>query len=244
MIELLELRPGDRLLEVAAGPGEPGFQALPHVLPGGSLLSTDAAPEMVEAARRRAQELSLTDVGFAVEDAAAMSLPDDAFDRVLCRFGLMLVPDMERAASEIARVVRPGGRAVLAVWASSHVNSWMTAAGRAARALELAPPPDYDAPGPFRLSDEGKLRAVLTGGRLEILAVEDVALTWQASSLDVWWESTRDISRALAGLLERLSEDQAATLRATAEAYLHEYQADDGSLTVPGVARIVVATPR
>ncbi len=68
---------------------------LPRIQPGGELISTDGAPEMVEAARRRAAELGLTGVRFGVEDAATLSLSDDAVDRVVCRFGIMLVPDME-----------------------------------------------------------------------------------------------------------------------------------------------------
>jgi SAM-dependent methyltransferase len=243
MVELLEPRPGHRILELAAGPGETGFLALPGIQPDGELLSTDAAPEMVEAARRRAVELGLTDVRFGVEDAADLSLPDDAADGILCRFGLMLVPDMGRVADEIARVLRPGGRAVLAVWASSRLNPWMTATGRAALELGLSEPPDHDAPGPFRLSDPAELRSVVLAGGLEIECVEDVQVGWAAGSLDEWWETTRDTSRMLTILLERLSADQVAALRLRAEAHLHEYLADDGSLTVPGLARVIVATP-
>ena len=81
-------------------------------------MSTDVAPEMVDAARRRAAELGLEHVSFAVEDAASLSFEDDAFDGLLCRWGLMLVPDMDAVAAEMRRVVRPGGRIAVAVWAS------------------------------------------------------------------------------------------------------------------------------
>ena len=147
---------------------------LPLIQPGGALLSTDVAPEMVDVARRRAAALGLEGVEFAVEDAAKLSLADASVDGVLCRFGMMLVPDMERAAAEMARVLRPGGRAVLAVWASSRVNPWMTAAGRAALELGLTDPPDPEAPGPFRLADPERLRSVVESGGLEIQVVEEV----------------------------------------------------------------------
>ena len=147
MVDLLEPSTGQRILELAAGPGETGFLALARIQPGGELLSTDAAPEMVEAARRRALELGLASVCFSVEDAANLSLDDDAVDGILCRFGLMLVPDMEGMAGEIARVLRPGGRAVLAVWASSRLNPWITAAGRAALALGTRSHPTSRRPG-------------------------------------------------------------------------------------------------
>jgi SAM-dependent methyltransferase len=243
MVELLEPRPGHRILELAAGPGETGFRALPKIQPYGELLLTDVAPEMVDAARRRADELGLTNVRFGVEDAANLSLLDDAFDGVLCRFGLMLVPEMERVASEISRVLRPGGLVVLAVWASSQLNPWMTATGRAALELGLSEPPDHDAPGPFRLSDPDRLRSIVQAGGLQIEGLEDAPVTWDAISLDEWWETTCDMSPTLTSLLERLPSDKAAGLRLGAEAHLQEYLHDDGSLTVPGLARVVVATP-
>jgi len=242
MIELLDPQPGQQLLELAAGPGETGFRALPRIQPGGELLSTDVAPEMVEVARRRAAELGLENVRFEVENAAELSLADDAFDAVLCRFGLMLVPEMDRAAAEIGRVLRPGGWAVLAVWASSRLNPWMTATGRAALELGLVAAPDHDAPGPFRLSDPDRLRSVVAAAGLRIERVEEVPVAWAASSLDEWWETSRDTSRMLTTLIERLTPDETVALRARSETYLEEYVADDGSIAVPGLARVVAAT--
>lgn len=244
MVELLEPRPGQRILDLAAGPGETGFKVLPSIQPAGELLSTDAAPEMVEVARRRAAALGLEGVEFAVEDAANLSLSDASVDGIVCRFGLMLVPDMERAAAEIARVLRPGGRLVLAVWASSSVNPWITAAGRAALDLGFAEPPDHDAPGPFRLGDPERLRSVVESGGLEIELVEEVGVSWSADSADAWWETTRDTSRMLSTLLESLSPAEVIALRDRAAELLREFAAEDGSLSVPGLARIVVATRR
>ena len=92
MIELLDPQPGHTVLEIAAGPGATGFQVLPRIQPGGDLISTDAAPEMVDVARRRAAELGLSDVSFAVEDAANLSFDDNSSDGILCRFGIMPSP--------------------------------------------------------------------------------------------------------------------------------------------------------
>ncbi len=242
MIELLDPQPGQLLLELAAGPGETGFRALPRIQPDGELLSTDVAPEMVEVARRHAAALGLDNIRFEVENAAELSLGDDTIDAVLCRFGLMLVPEMDRAAGEIGRVLRPGGRAVLAVWASSRLNPWMTATGKAALELGLVDAPNHDDPGPFRLSDPDRLRSVVEAAGLQIERIEEVPVAWAASSLDEWWETSRDTSRMLGMLVERLTPDETRALREHSESYLQEYVADDGSIAVPGLARVVAAT--
>jgi SAM-dependent methyltransferase len=241
LVELLDPRPGQTLLEVAAGQGDTGFLALPRILPGGHLLTTDVAPEMLEAARRRAAELRLDDVTFAVEDAAALTLDDASVDGVLCRWGLMLVPDVEAAAAEIGRVLRPRGRAAVAVWAEPDRNEWMTAPGRSALELGLMERPDPDAPGPFRLSADGRLVSLLGEAGLLVETVDDVPLVWRASSLEAWWAITRDLSRMLVLLLQRLTPDEADAVRRGAERRLERYLQPDGSLAVPGLTRVALA---
>jgi SAM-dependent methyltransferase len=242
LVELLDPRPGETILELAAGPGDTGLLAAGALAPGGRLVSTDVAPEMVEAARRRAAELALGElVSFAVEDMESLSFADASFDGALCRWGLMLVPDMQAAATEIARVLRPEGRIALAVWADPDDNDWMTAAGRSALELGLVERPDPDAPGPFRLAREGALESLLTEAGLAVERVEDVSVTWRAASLDAWWEIARDTSRSLAVILESTTAEDAEAIRAGAERRLERYVEADGSLTVPGRTYVALA---
>ena len=241
MVALLDPAPGDTVLELAAGPGDTGFIAAERLGPDGLLLSTDVAPEMVAAARRRAAELGVENVEFRVEDASSIDLPDASVDGVICRFGVMLVPDPSRALSEIVRVLRPGGRVVLAVWASSDANDWMTAAGRSALELGLSERPDPSAPGPFRLADPDELRRLVTEAGLRVETLESVGVTWRAASLDEWWRNVRDLSRMLATLLERVTPDEGAAVRAGGERRLAQYVAEDGSLEVPGLAWALLA---
>lgn len=241
MVDLLDPRPGERLLEVAAGPGDTGFLAAARVAPDGSLLSTDAIPAMVDAARRRAGELDLDNVAFAVNDAAELALDDASFDGALCRFGVMLVPDCDAAARELARVLRPGGRVAVAVWAESERNPWITAAGRAALRLGLADRPDPEAPGPFRLAAPGRLAELLASAGLDVVAEEEVGVTWRASSLEESWGLTLDTSRTLALLVASLSPTDVARVRVGMEERLAAFVDDTGAVAVPGVARVVLA---
>lgn len=241
LVELLEPRPGHTIVDLAAGPGDTGFLAAPLVEPGGRLVTTDVAPEMLDVARRRAAELGLEGVDFQIEDLADLSFDDAAVDGILCRWGLMLVPDMDAAAAEIRRVLRPGGRAALAVWGSPEDNDWMTAPGRSALELGLVERPDPAAPGPFRLSADGALAAVLGSAGLAVETVDDVGLLWRSPSLDEWWDAVKDTSRMLSTLLERLSADEARAVRAGAERRLGAWVQADGSVAVPGVARVARA---
>jgi len=240
LVELVDPAPGQTILELAAGPGDTGFLAAEKLGPSGTLLSTDVAPEMVEAAQRRAAELGVENAEFRVLDAAAIDLPDAFVDGVICRFGLMLVVDVEKAFAEIARVLRPGGRAAIAVWGPPDDNDWITAGGRAALALGLMERPDPDAPGPFRLHEVERLLGLATAAGLTVETLEDVPVHWRARSLDEWWETTRDTSRMLSLLLERLDEARAAELEAESRARLAGYVSADGSLEVPGLARAVL----
>lgn len=241
LVELLDPAPGEHVLEVAAGPGDTGFLAAARLRPGGRLHSTDAIPAMVAAARRRAAELGLEDVEFSVADAVDLPFGDAAFDGVLCRFGVMLVPDCASATREVARVLRPGGRAAIAVWAEGERNPWMTAVGRAALRLGLMERPDPDAPGPFRLSAPGQLRGLLEDAGLDVRLEHEVAVLWRAASLDEWWEIARDTSRMLALLVERLSGDEVERVLAGAGELLAPYTDASGALAVPGVARVALA---
>jgi len=116
MIRELGPQPGDTVLELAAGAGDIGFEAAAIVGETGRLISTDFSPAMLEAAQRRGAELGIENVEYRVMDAEHLELDADSVDRVLCRFGYMLMADPAAALAETRRVLRPGGRLALAVW--------------------------------------------------------------------------------------------------------------------------------
>ena len=244
LVELCELRGDETVLELAAGPGETGFAAAARLQAGGRLISTDFAPEMVEVARRRGSALGLENVEYSTMDAMAIDLADASVDVVLCRFGVMLTPDPVVTLGEIHRVLKPGGRASLAVWAEADRNLWISASGTAARELGLAPPPEPDAPGPFRLADKTRLHALVDGAGLDVGTLEEVPVDWHADSLDEWWATVVDTSPTLAVLAAEAATDELARLRAAAETRVAPFVSPDGSLTLPGAAIAVGATRR
>lgn len=241
MVELLGPRPGETLLELAAGVGDTGFLAAPRLAPGGRLVSTDVAPEMVAAAAERAAELGLDDVETAVCDAEGIPFADESVDAVACRFGLMLVPDPGRALVEIRRVLRPEGRTALAVWAGGRENPSLSAVGYAAVELGLLDRPGPDAPGPFRLADPQKLHGLVSAAGLSLRTAEDVTVTWRYESLEDWWATTLDLSSTVRRLLQSVPGDGIESLRERAAGMLERFTQPGGRLAVPGRARVVLA---
>jgi SAM-dependent methyltransferase len=116
--------PGEVVLDVACGTGVVAVAAARAVGPGGRVLGVDLADAMVNASRQRAQHLALGQVAFERMDAEQLQLPDADFDLALCALGLMYVPDPDTALRELHRVLRPGGRTVLAVWGERAHCGW------------------------------------------------------------------------------------------------------------------------
>lgn len=149
MVDSIDPRPGQRVLELAAGPGETGFIAARELGDEGRLISTDQSSEMVEVARRRAADLGLRNIDFAVVDAQQIDLQPDSFDAVLCRFGYMLMGDPDAALAGTRRVLRSGGRLAMATWDTSDRNLWMAVPVIQLVSRGALPMPDPTAPGPF-----------------------------------------------------------------------------------------------
>jgi ubiquinone/menaquinone biosynthesis C-methylase UbiE len=118
------LRDGERVLDVACGTGLVSFAAARAVGASGEVLGVDLSGGMVDAARERGLQREVSNAAFVRMDAEALALPDASFDVVLCALGLMYVPEPEQALREMRRVLRPGGRLVVAVWGERARCAW------------------------------------------------------------------------------------------------------------------------
>lgn len=124
VMECAALMPGEWVLDVASGTGLVTLEAAQMVGPRGRVLGVDVSSRMVDVAAQRAQHLQMTHCSFAAMGAEVLKLPAASFDVVLCVLGLMYVPEPDRALSEMRRVLRPGGRAVIAVWGERSKCGW------------------------------------------------------------------------------------------------------------------------
>ncbi len=163
MLELAAIGPGDRVLDVAAGAGEPALSAAERVGVRGHVLATDLSENIIAFARQTADRRGLRNVETRVMDGEKLELPDASFDAVLCRYGLMYMPDRHRALSEWNRVLKPGGRAVVAVYTVPENNDWGSTPLSVIRRRAQLPPPVPGQPGPFSLGAGGVLQDALGG---------------------------------------------------------------------------------
>jgi SAM-dependent methyltransferase len=240
MLERSMLRPGERVLELACGPGGLGLAAAERVGPGGEVVLSDVAAEMTAVAASRAAALGLTNVTTRVHDLERIEEADASYDVVVCRDGLQFAADPARAVREMGRVLRPGGRLALAVWGPRARNPWLGVVFDAVSAQLGAPVPPPGVSGPFSLDDGDRLAALLSDAGLTDVNVSEVSVPLRAPSFDAWWAMTTSLAGPLALMLASLPPDAADGLRTRAVEAVGPYEVSTG-LEFPGVALLAGA---
>jgi ubiquinone/menaquinone biosynthesis C-methylase UbiE len=240
MLKAVSLKPGGRVLELAAGLGETGMLAAELVAPTGGVIISDQADAMLDGARARAAELGLSNVEFQVLGAEWIDLPLASVDAVLCRWGYMLLADPRAGLIETRRVLRPGGRVALAVWDAVQHNPWALLPMLELLDRGLVETPSPGAPGPFALGDPERVRALLEQAGFAEIDVQALAIEHRHASFEVFWETTLDISRSFHDAVLSRPESEIAEIRSGLSLRLAPYTSADGTLAIP--ARTIVAS--
>jgi SAM-dependent methyltransferase len=231
LCEALDLRAGERVLDIGAGNGNATLAAARR---WADVTSTDYVQSLLERGRVRASAEGLT-VRFEQADAESLPYADASFDVVLSSFGVMFTPDQEKAAAEMARVCRPGGRIGLANWTpSSFIGELFKLLGR-----YLPPPAGVRSPALW--GTEERLRE-LFGHRLDSITIERRDFVFRYRSAAHWLEVFRafygPMVKAFGALDGTQQESLAADLIALAERF---NRATDGSLVAPSqYAEVVI----
>ena len=235
MLDAAGLDRGRRVLELAAGPGSVGLAAAEIVGTDGTVVVSDIASQMTAIAAERAESRALTNVCTRILDLEQIDCPAASFDTVLCREGLMLVQNPATALREVHRIMRPGGRAVFAVWAERDRNPWLGLLFDAVTAQLGMPVPPPGIPGPFSLEENGALEELLRAAGFTEVAVNEVSAPLHAQSVDEWWSVVPSLAGPLAALLAGLPAEASAAIRAHAEAGIAQFAGPDG-YELPGVS--------
>jgi SAM-dependent methyltransferase len=240
MLRAVALRSGERVLELACGPGGLGLEMAGLVAPGGEAVLSDIAPEMTAIASDRARERGLGNVTTRELDLEDIDEPDGSYDAVLSREGIMLVPEPARAAAEIRRVLRPGGRAAVSVWGPRDRNPWLAAMLNAVGAQLGGTFPPPGVPGPLSLGEDGKLLAALSDGGFADVEIEEVEVPWLGADFDEWWQRTTALAGPVSKVLAAQPAEAVEAIRAHAREALSEYETSEG-LEIPGMTLVAAA---
>jgi SAM-dependent methyltransferase len=243
MLDAVDLAPGDRVLELAAGPGTLSADSARLVGSSGHVVCSDFSPAMVDVARRRRSATGRdAEIEHRVLDAEALALPDASVDVVLCRCGFMLMTDPGAALRETARVLADGGRLALAVWGDAAANPWAALPMRCvARALAAAPPPS-DGPGLWALADEDRLRHLLAAAGLEAIRVVQLDATVEYPSTGAWLDRVSRLAAPLRAMLAGADESRRAAIHRDLEAAAAPFERPNGAILLP--QRFVLASAR
>lgn len=233
---------GDTILDAAGGPGEPALTVARYVGERGRVVTTDIAPEMVAASRRASERTRASNLRFAVCSAQALPFADRAFDGVVCRLGIMFVPDPIAALRDMARVTKPGGRVCLVVWGAHEHNPYFRVPSAALAAYLPSEPDPPGAPGAWRYSEAGSLADDARAAGLD--SVVERALSFAIElpiDFEAFWPMRIELSDTLRAKIARLDErarrNVTEAVRDATASYFH-----DGRMSMPAEARIVRGT--
>lgn len=232
LCEALDLHAGERVLDVAAGNGNATLAAARRWC---DVVSTDYVPTLLERGRSRASAEGLQ-VQFEQADAENLPYPDHSFDVVMSTFGVMFTPDQDKAAAEMARACRPGGRIGLANWTpTSFVGELFKLIGRYV-------PPAAGVKSPALWGTEARLREMF-GERLDSIVIERRNFVFRYRNAAHWLEVFRTfygpMHKAFGALDAEMQESLAADLIALADSF---NRATDGTLVAPSEYVEVVIT--
>lgn len=220
VLDLVGLKGGTRLLDVAAGSG--GL-AIPAARRGAEVLATDISPAMIEHLDARARDEELTNIEGRVMDAYDLDLDDGAFEVAASMAGVSILPDLERGLAEMVRVTAPGGRAVIVNFGPPDRAEWLEVFMGAMQAALPGFSPATDEPSPaFRLADPRRMREELTDAGLEDVRVEQVDWPMEVSSGTHLLNVIRNANPMAAEMVGGLTDEQAEAVQDALDAALDE----------------------
>jgi enediyne biosynthesis protein CalE5 len=201
LVELAGIGPGDAVLDVAAGYGEPGLTAARAVTPGGRVVCTDISAEMLAVGRERAAAAGLDNLEFLEGDAEELAFQEASFDAVLSRQGLQFLPDVAGVLARLRSFLKPGGRLAAAVWGPPQRVQFAAPLPLIRAELQLPPPP-AGIPGPFALADAGQLARLVEAAGLTEVETGTVTAIYQPGSAELATRWLRDVAPPITALVD------------------------------------------
>jgi SAM-dependent methyltransferase len=201
LVELAGIGPGDEVLDVAAGYGEPGVLAARAVTPGGHVVCTDISADLLAIGRERAAAARLDNLEFLECDAEALAFEDESFDAVLSRQGLQFLPDVAGVLARLRSFLKPHGRLAAAVWGPPQAVQFAAPVPVIRAELQLPPPP-AGIPGPFALADAGQRARLVEAAGFTGVQTGTVTAIYQLGSPELATHWLRDVAPPITALVD------------------------------------------
>jgi SAM-dependent methyltransferase len=201
LVELAGIGPGQVVLDVAAGYGEPGLTAARAVVPGGRVVCTDISGAMLAVGRERAAAAGLDNLEFLEFDAEELAFKEASFDAVLSRQGLQFLPDVPGVLARLHSFLKPHGRLAAAVWGPPQAVQFAAPVPVIRAELGLPPPPS-GIPGPFALANPDQLAALVEAAGFTDVATGTVTAVYQPGSPELATRWLREVAPPITALVD------------------------------------------
>jgi SAM-dependent methyltransferase len=230
IVEMAGVEEGNRVLDVAAGYGEPSLTAAQKVGPDGTVIATDISAEMLEFGRQRAAANGVENIEFMQSDASSLDFPAESFDAAVSRWGIIFDPDGEGAAAKVRGFLKPESRFAISSWGSPDRVPFLAVAMRTAmEKLDLQPPPP-GTPGPLSRPTPDAIGGLLEGGGFSDVQVEELEIRFPYDSADEYVLYTKAIAAPIVAMISPHPEEvQRDTWGAIADA-AQEHADEDGRI--------------
>lgn len=225
LIEALDVKPGDKVLDVASGTGEPALTLARQTSGHVRIIGTDAAPAMAKVANAKVVKEHLKNIEFMPMPAEKLEFPENHFDKILCRFGVMLFEDSQQGLNQMCRVLKPGGRFALAVWSTPEtmpIMKWSYEAFKGKIPEHAYPPLEKMT----SVGAKGVLDELLRKAGFKNFKVEKKILHYRFDSFDQYWdtvEATDVLKMQFDALPSELRHTIRDEVRRFAEAHISEH---------------------
>lgn len=235
LVELAGVESGSRVLDVAAGYGEPSLTAARAVGSDGSVVATDISAAMLAYGRERATAAGIDNIEFVESAAIALDFPEHSFDAALSRWGIIFDPEGEAAAARVRGLLKPGSRMAIASWGTPEQVPFLAIPMRTAMSRLGVQPPPPGTPGPLSRPTPEAIGGLLEGGGFSDVAVEEADATFELESAEEFATFIREIAPPITAMMaSHPEEEQKATWDAITEA-AREQADDNGRLRLSNV---------
>ena len=233
LVQMAGVKEGDRVLDVAAGYGEPSLTAARKVGPEGIIVATDISAEMLEFGRKRAAENGVENIEFMQSDGISLDFPAESFDAAVSRWGIIFEPDGEGTAAKVRGFLKPGSRFAISSWGPPDRVPFIAIAMKTAMQKLDVPPPPPGTPGPLSRPTPEAIGGLLEGGGFSDVEVEELEVTFPLESAEEYTEYVKAIVAPIVAMISQHPEEvQQETWQAITDAAAERANAD-GRLEMP-----------